>query len=63
MKRHVESMTAEHAFYLGYELSKAATARQLDKNYRQDESLDWGYLTVDEPLRHRLKKRRKPTSE
>ncbi|HND56087.1 MAG TPA: dihydropteroate synthase, partial [Pirellulaceae bacterium] len=37
-----------HAFYLGYELSKALTALQLGKQYRQDESLDWGYLTVEE---------------
>ncbi len=43
-----------HAFYLGYELAKAVTALTLGKQYRQDESLDWGYLTVEEKS-HRLK--------
>ncbi len=31
-----------HAFYLGYELAKAETARALGKRYAQDNSLDWG---------------------
>jgi dihydropteroate synthase-like protein len=44
-----------HAFYLGYELAKAATALTLGKQYRQDEALDWGYLTVPEES-HRLRK-------
>lgn len=44
-----------HAFYLGYEMCKAATALVLGKQYRQDEALDWGYLTVEEES-HRLKK-------
>ena len=44
-----------HAFYLGYEMAKAATALRLGKEYRQDEALDWGYLTVPEES-HRLKK-------
>ncbi|MBN1852268.1 MAG: dihydropteroate synthase [Pirellulales bacterium] len=35
----------EHAFYLGYELCKAKIAQKLGKQYNQDESLDWGYLT------------------
>jgi hypothetical protein len=39
---------ASHAFYLGYELAKAQTALTLGKWYRQDQSLDWGYLTVEE---------------
>jgi dihydropteroate synthase len=43
-----------HAFYLGYELCKALTALTLSKEYRQDEALDWGYLTRPEN-RHRLK--------
>lgn len=43
-----------HAFYLGYELAKALTALTLGKEYRQDEALDWGYLTQPED-RHRLK--------
>ena len=37
-----------HAFYLGYEMMKAKTALTLSKNYRQDQALDWGYLTVPE---------------
>ena len=48
-----------HAFYLGYELAKAAIALQLDKDYRQDEALDWGYLTVAEES-HRLRKKSAP---
>ena len=42
-----------HAFYLGYELAKAFTALTLGKEYRQDEALDWGFLTRDEQF-HRL---------
>jgi dihydropteroate synthase-like protein len=34
-----------HAFYLGYEMAKAVTALTLAKEYRQDEALDWGFLT------------------
>ncbi len=56
-----QQLGPEHAFYLGYELCKAELAMQLGKRYVQDESLDWGYLTVREPDRHRLKKR-KPSS-
>jgi dihydropteroate synthase len=37
-----------HAFYLGYELSKAATALELGKQYIQDQALSWGFLTVPE---------------
>jgi dihydropteroate synthase len=37
-----------HAFYLGYELMKAKTALTLGKHYRQDNALDWGFLTVPE---------------
>lgn len=40
-----------HAFYLGYEMAKAATALALGKNYRQDEALEWGMLTVRELTR------------
>jgi dihydropteroate synthase len=39
---------ASHAFYLGYELMKATTALTLSKTYRQDQALDWGFLTVPE---------------
>ncbi len=44
-----------HAFYLGFELAKASIALALSKQYRQDEALDWGYLTVAEES-HRLRK-------
>jgi dihydropteroate synthase len=37
-----------HAFYLGYELCKAATALALGKHYTQDQALSWGFLTVPE---------------
>lgn len=37
-----------HAFYLGYEMAKAVTALTLDKDYRQDQALDWGHLTRPE---------------
>jgi len=39
---------AAHAFYLGYELMKARTALTLGKIYRQDQALDWGFLTEPE---------------
>jgi dihydropteroate synthase len=42
------TIDANHAFYLGYELSKAVTALTLDKEYRQDEALNWGFLTRSE---------------
>jgi dihydropteroate synthase-like protein len=48
-------LDASHAFYLGFEMCKAATALTLSKQYRQDEALDWGYLTVEEES-HRLRK-------
>jgi dihydropteroate synthase-like protein len=44
-----------HAFYLGKELMKAAIARGLGKNYRQESPLDWGYLTFAEPRRERVR--------
>lgn len=53
-----KNLDASHAFYLGFELHKALTALTLSKEYRQDESLDWGYLTREEITRHRLKRRR-----
>ncbi len=37
-----------HAFYLGSELMKAKTALTLGKAYRQDQALDWGFLTEPE---------------
>jgi dihydropteroate synthase-like protein len=53
------NVDASHAFYLGYEMCKAMTALQLGKQYNQDQSLDWGFLTIAEEDRHRLKKRGK----
>jgi dihydropteroate synthase-like protein len=44
-----------HAFYLGYEMAKAVTALTLGKQYRQDEALDWGFLTRPE-ISHRPRK-------
>ena len=49
-----------HAFYLGYELAKATTALTLGKDYRQDQALDWGHLTVPE-VSHRDRKQRGET--
>ena len=43
-----------HAFYLGYEMAKAITAITLGKQYRQDQALDWGFLTKPE-ISHRNK--------
>lgn len=43
-----EPIDAAHAFYLGYEMAKAATALTLGKNYVQDRALHWGFLTVPE---------------
>lgn len=50
-----KNLDAGHAFYLGYEMAKAVTALTLGKQYRQDQSLDWGYLTVAETS-HRERK-------
>lgn len=47
-----------HAFYLGFEMAKALIALQLGKQYEQDESLDWGYLTQRQDL-HRIRRRRR----
>lgn len=47
-----------HAFYLGYEMAKAATALTLGKHYRQDEALDWGMLTARELTRRERRARR-----
>lgn len=46
---------ATHAFYLGKELMKAHIARALGKNYRQEEALNWGYLTVEESRREHVR--------
>ena len=51
-----------HAFYLGYELMKAHTALTLNKSYRQDEALDWGFLTRPE-VSHRARQSRSRSEE
>ena len=43
-----EDIDASHAFYLGYEFSKALTALTLGKQYTQDQALNWGMLTRPE---------------
>lgn len=48
------NLNSAHSFYLGYEMCKAATALTLGKQYRQDEALDWGFLTKPE-ARHYLR--------
>jgi dihydropteroate synthase-like protein len=49
-------LDAPHAFYLGYELSKAVTAMTLGKQYTQDEALQWGFLTLPEVSAHSRRK-------
>lgn len=49
---------AQHAFYLGYELSKARTALTLGKTYIQDQALSWGHLTIEETSAHERRKTR-----
>jgi dihydropteroate synthase-like protein len=51
------AIDAAHAFYLGYELAKAVTALTLGKQYRQDEALNWGFLTVPERSAHERRKK------
>jgi dihydropteroate synthase len=47
---------ATHAFYLGRELMKAKLAITLGKTYRQEGSLNWGYLTpAEEPRSEHVK--------
>src|SRR5207253_7982447 len=48
VQRRDAAMDPAHAFYLGYELAKAATALALGKTYTQDQALRWGFLTVPE---------------
>ena len=48
-----ENLDPTHAFYLGYEISKAVTALTLGKAYVQDRALDWGFLTRSE-VAHRV---------
>jgi hypothetical protein len=53
---------AAHAFYLGYELMKAKTALTLSKSYRQDQSLEWGFLTEPE-ISHLARRRERSRQE
>lgn len=47
-----KNLDESHAFYLGYEMCKAATAITLSKQYQQDEALRWGFLSRQEARRH-----------
>ncbi|MBL9084573.1 MAG: dihydropteroate synthase [Planctomycetales bacterium] len=58
LARRPAGLDAGHAFYLGFEMAKALTALTLDKDYRQDQALDWGLLTRPEES-HRERKRRR----
>jgi dihydropteroate synthase-like protein len=51
-----DSISPGHAFYLGFEMAKALTANTLGKQYTQDESLNWGFLTRTEN-HHRLSRK------
>jgi dihydropteroate synthase-like protein len=57
-----KNLDTAHAFYLGYEMCKAATAITLGKQYTQDDALDWGFLTQAE-ARHYLQPRRQEKHE
>ena len=48
----IEPLEQTHAFYLGYEFSKAVTALTLGKQYTQDQALNWGMLTRPEISAH-----------
>jgi dihydropteroate synthase len=48
---HMKVVDPSHAFYLGHEMMKAKTALTLGKNYRQDQALEWGFLTNEETSR------------
>jgi dihydropteroate synthase-like protein len=52
-----KNLDATHAFYLGYEMCKAATAINLGKQYEQDEALNWGLLSQSEK-KHYLQRQR-----
>lgn len=57
-KPQADNVDVSHAFYLGYELAKAKIALTLGKQYNQDQSLNWGFLTEHENL-HRLRRGRR----
>ena len=58
--RRMGTVDPSHAFYLGYEMMKAKTALTLGKAYRQDQALEWGFLT--EPEESHLARRGRPAS-
>ncbi|MDZ4820246.1 MAG: DUF6513 domain-containing protein [Planctomycetota bacterium] len=62
LARNPKNMDPAHAFYLGYEMAKAVTALTLNKEYTQDEALDWGFLTREETS-HRLKRQPNRTDD
>ena len=41
-----KNLDPAHAFYLGFEMCKAATALMLGKQYNQDQTLDWGAMVL-----------------
>jgi dihydropteroate synthase-like protein len=57
-----KNLDATHAFYLGYEMCKAATAIALGKQYEQDEPLQWGFLTRPDK-RHYLRPQNADSTE
>lgn len=57
-----KNVDASHAFYLGFELSKALTALTLGKRYEQDEALRWGMFTRPE-IHRRLSRTRSKLSD
>jgi dihydropteroate synthase-like protein len=57
------SLDTSHAFYLGYELAKATTALTLGKQYRQDEALNWGFLTIPEKSAHERRRQQAKDSD
>jgi dihydropteroate synthase len=57
-----KALDPQHAFYLGYELCKAATALALGKQYTQDQALSWGFLTVPE-VSHKNRPEPEPRSD
>ena len=59
LQHYPRELDPSHAFYLGYELAKAATAQTLGKRYEQDVALDWGFLTRPES-RHRSEPKSEP---
>ncbi len=57
--QHDSKLDLSHAFYLGYELAKAVTALTLGKQFRQDQALNWGFLTIPEQSPHERRRREK----